>query len=82
MPPSPDEIRTLIKRLAPERGETLASLSSMIGRNVAYLQQFVERGTPRQLPEDIRLKLAYYLNVDECQLGAREPWKPGDRWPR
>jgi len=81
MQPSPDEIRSLIEQCAHQRGETLASLSQMIGRNDAYLQQFVRRGTPRRLPEDARLLLAYHLNVDERQLGARDPWKPGDRWP-
>jgi hypothetical protein len=81
MQPSPDEVRTSIKTLAAARGETLASLSKMIDRNPAYLQQFVERGTPRHLPEDARLMLAFMLNVDERMLGARDPWKPGDRWP-
>ena len=81
MQPSPDEIRALIEQRADQCGESLASLSQIIGRNDAYLQQFVRRGTPKRLPEDARLKLAYYLNVDERQLGARDPWMPGDRWP-
>jgi cyanate lyase len=81
MQPSPDDIRSLIVQRAQQHGETLASLSKMIGRNDAYLQQFVRRGTPKRLPEDARLQLAFCLNVDERQLGARDPWKPGDRWP-
>ena len=81
MQPSRDDIRTLIEERAWMRGETLASLSQMIGRNDAYLQQFVRRGTPKRLPEDARLMLAYYLDVDERQLGARDPWRPGQPLP-
>ncbi|MDH4745801.1 hypothetical protein OMP43_17385 [Sphingomonas sp. CBMAI 2297] len=57
-------------------GESLAELSRATGRNSAYLQQFLERGTPRLLPEDARLALAQRFNVDERELGARDPWSP------
>jgi len=80
-PPGPDDVRALVKQAIAERGESLESVSRMLDRNPAYLQQFIERGTPRKLPEDTRLRLAFMLNVDERQLGARDPWKPGDRWP-
>lgn len=76
MQPSPDTIRSTIKRRAAERHETLQSLSLLIGRNAAYLQQFVSRGTPRRLPEEERLRLAMVLDIDERELGAREPWAP------
>lgn len=72
----PLDPRTRIERLATDRRESLAALSRMIGRNAAYLQQFVRRGTPRRLPEDERLALAQHFRVDECELGAREPWRP------
>ena len=63
-------------RLAAERGESLASRSALIGRNAAYLQQFVMRGSPKRLADDDRLRLAKFLNVDERLLGARDPWQP------
>lgn len=66
----------MVQDSAAMRGESLASLSRLIGRNAAYLQQFIERGTPRRLPEDIRLALAQHWQMDERQLGAREPWRP------
>ena len=72
MPPP----RNRLTELADQRGESLANLSRIIGRNAAYLQQFVTRGSPRRLPEDDRLLLAKHLNVDERELGAREPWTP------
>jgi hypothetical protein len=49
----------------------------MIGRNAAYLNRFVTRGSPRRLPEEERRHLAIVLNVDERELGARDPWSPG-----
>lgn len=68
--------RENLVRLATERGESLASLSAIIGRNAAYLQQFVTRGSPKRLADDDRLHLAKFLNVDERLLGARDPWRP------
>lgn len=70
------DVRSTVQRLAAERNETLCGLSRLIGRNDAYLHQFVTRGTPRRLPEDERLRLAMVLNVDERRLGARDPWSP------
>lgn len=69
--------RANLARLAKDRGESLAALSRMLGRNPAYLQQYIERGSPKVLPEDLRLMLAMHLRVDERVLGAREPWRPG-----
>lgn len=39
----------------------LKKLSHAAGRNHAYLQQYVTRGSPRVLPEDVRLKIAELL---------------------
>jgi hypothetical protein len=68
--------RERIEQIADQRGESLAALSGMIGRNPAYLHQFVRYGTPRRLDEDARLALAKHFDVDERELGAREPWSP------
>lgn len=54
----------------------MAALSRLIGRNDAFVQQWLERGTPRKLDEDDRLRMAMALDVDEVQLGARMPWRP------
>lgn len=61
---------------AQAQGRSLAQLSVMLGRNAAYLQQYVQRQSPRTLPEDDRRRLAICLNIDERELGAREPWSP------
>jgi hypothetical protein len=70
------DVRRRLSDLSAEHHISLAYLSRLIGRNAAYLQQFVNRGTPRRLDEDDRLVLAKFFNVDERELGAREPWKP------
>lgn len=55
---------------AERRGTSLAALSRMIGRNPAYLQQFVKRGTPRRLDEAARRHLAAFFGVEESVLGG------------
>jgi phage repressor protein C with HTH and peptisase S24 domain len=42
----------------------------MLGRNPAYIQQFVRRGVPRRLKEEERRKLARYFAVPEALLGG------------
>jgi len=55
-----------------EAGESYAALSRLIGRNDAYLQQFVTRGSPRELAERDRALLARYFGVAEARLGGPE----------
>jgi len=62
--------RQVIERLCAERGEDFASLSRMLGKNSAYIQQFVRRGVPRRLKEGERRKLANYFGVAETLLGG------------
>lgn len=59
-----------LERLAAAQGVSLSELSRVIGRNLAYLQQFVRRGTPRRLAERDRQVLARFLGVDEETLGG------------
>ena len=62
--------------LAAERKVSLAQLSSLIGRNATYLQQFVRKGSPRKLEETDRAVLAEFLGVDQRELGAPEDNSP------
>ena len=64
------DIRTTLQALAADAGVSLAALSRMIGRNDAYLQQFVQRGSPRVLAEADRRQLAEFFGVAEARLGA------------
>jgi phage repressor protein C with HTH and peptisase S24 domain len=42
----------------------------MLGRNAAYIQQYVRRGVPKRLKEEERRKLARYFAVPESLLGG------------
>jgi hypothetical protein len=68
--------RSRLLQLAEQRAISLASLSSFIGRNSSYLQQFVRKGSPKKLDEDDRRKLAAFFGVNEAQLGASEEISP------
>lgn len=57
------------------QGWTLASLSRALGRNAAYLHQYLHRQSPRRLPEAERYHLAAWLGVPEQSL---QP--PGQRF--
>ena len=62
--------RLILERLCAERGEDFAGLSRMLGRNAAYIQQYVRRGVPKRLREEERRKLARYFGVAEALLGG------------
>ncbi|MEW4447528.1 S24 family peptidase [Qipengyuania sp. JC766] len=64
--------RARLHDLAQVRGVSLKGLSEMLGKNSAYLQQFMTRGTPRRLQEDDRRTLAEFFGVAETELGGPE----------
>ena len=63
-----EEIRKKIARLINERGLNYAQVSLALGKNIAYIQQFIKNGSPRRLGEVERQKLAQILRVDEQEL--------------
>ncbi|HZF94170.1 MAG TPA: S24 family peptidase [Allosphingosinicella sp.] len=65
--------RAALARLIDEQGADYAGLSRMLGRNPAYIQQYIKRGTPRRLAEEDRRLLARYFGVSEEALGGRAP---------
>lgn len=64
------DARAALERLISRRGDNYADLSRMLGRNPAYIQQFIKRGTPRKLDEDDRRRLARYFGVEEAVLAS------------
>lgn len=68
-----EEPRAALARIAVERGVSLSRLSRLIGRNPAYIQQHVMRGSPRRLDEQDRETIAAFLGIDEEMLGGRAP---------
>ena len=62
--------RAALQRLIEERGEDYAGLSRLLGRNPAYIQQYIKRGTPKRLsPKDVAI-LARYFGVGEDVLSG------------
>jgi phage repressor protein C with HTH and peptisase S24 domain len=70
------DIRTVLDQLIRDRGESYDAMSRLLGRNPAYIQQFIRRGVPRKLDEEDRATLARYLGVDEGVLGGRSGSAP------
>jgi len=64
------DARDTLDRLIRERGLKYLQVSAMLGRNAAYIQQFIRRGVPKKLEEGDRRKLARYFGIDEALLGA------------
>lgn len=70
LPDIEENARATLDRLCREQGIDYARLSAIIGRNPAYVQQYIKRGTPRRLAEQDRARIAAYLGVPETLLGA------------
>lgn len=70
MPDFVQDPRAALDRLLAERGIDYARISQVIGRNPAYIQQYIKRGSPRRLAEPDRARIAAYLGVSEAMLGG------------
>lgn len=68
-----DSQRARIRRLVRDRGLDLSALSRAVGRNHAYFQQYLKRGTPKRLPEDVRAALCARFGLHPDELSARGP---------
>ncbi len=64
------DVRQTLERLIAARGVSLAGVSQLLGKNPAYIQQFIKRGTPKRLDERDRRILAQFFGVSEQALGA------------
>ncbi|MFN7190414.1 MAG: helix-turn-helix transcriptional regulator [Rhodospirillales bacterium] len=73
-----DPIRRRVLARIGERQSDLKEASLAIGKNAAYIHQFIYRGTPKALPEDVREALARFLEIDEAELRHQNvpPRKP------
>lgn len=66
------EPREALDGLIVERGETYASISRLLGRNSAYIQQFIKRGSPARLDQSDIALLALHFDVPPEVLGGKE----------
>ena len=74
-----DPVRLKVLKLIKDRDTDLKNASIAIGRNAAYLHQFVYRGTPKILSEDDRAALAEHLGCESDELRHK---KAPQRKPR
>ena len=65
------DVRKMLSDAIRRKGLDMAKVSRKIGRNHAYIQQYVTLGKPKKLPEDVRHDLAVELGISEDLL--REP---------
>jgi hypothetical protein len=67
-----------VRQLILEKVPNLKAMSLSIGKSHSYLQQFVHRGVPVKLPEDVREALAPKIGVnpDDLRQGRANPEKP------
>lgn len=65
------EIRDRLEQLIKENGETYASVSRLLGRNSAYIQQFIKRGSPARLGQADVVRLAAFFDALVRELGGR-----------
>lgn len=66
----PSDPRALLDQLIRDRGHDYQRISRLIGRNAAYIQQYIKRGTPRRLDEADRRRIAAFLDVPDAMLGG------------
>lgn len=67
---SNEAVRARLEALISAKGEDYSSISRLLGRNAAYIQQFIKRGVPRRLSESDRKRIARYFGVPETELGG------------
>ena len=71
-----DPVRLRVLALLKERGSDLRNASLAMGRNAAYIHQYLYRGSPKVLSEDDRIALAEHLGVDEDELRHQKRARP------
>lgn len=72
-----DPVRKRIRQLIGDNNLDMKGLSLALGKNHAYLQQYLERGIPKELNERTRMLLAEQLGVDEAEFGGPQGPRPG-----
>ena len=71
-----DAVRKLIEDRFVQLGLTMSKVSVEIGRNHAFLQQFLRRGIPRELHERDREQLAKFLGIPADDLRGPDNPRP------
>jgi len=60
---TPEETRNLVKTTCKEKGVSMRKLSLTVGKNAAYIQQFIEKGAPKRFPFVTAVQIADVLGL-------------------
>lgn len=66
-----DQGRLNLLQAVADRGTTLSKVSGQADKNHAYLQQYVKRGVPTELPERVRHRIAEVLGIPDESLRSQ-----------
>lgn len=64
--------RRALDELIKERGESYSSVSRLLSRNAAYIQQFIKRGSPARLDDSDIALLSVHFGVPAAVFGGDE----------
>jgi hypothetical protein len=64
--------RRALDELIKERGESYSSVSRLLSRNAAYIQQFIKRGSPARLDDSDIAQLSVHFGVPGAIFGGDE----------
>ena len=64
--------RETISRRLDELDRSMKWLSEELGRNPAYIQQFIERHSPKDLRLEMKLRIAELLDLELAELGVAD----------
>lgn len=64
--------RRALDELIKERGESYSSVSRLLSRNPAYIQQFIKRGSPARLDDSDIAQLSVHFGVAGAIFGGDE----------
>lgn len=65
-----DDIRGLVARRMRELGLDQAEVSRALDRSRTYINDYLVRGSPRAMPNDLKIKLASLIKVPPSALGV------------
>ena len=71
-----ENARQTLDELIKQQKTNYSSISRLLGRNAAYIQQYIRRGSPRSLDERDRHVLARFFGVDPSVLGGADVVRP------
>lgn len=77
MTDSAEMVRRMVAAKIKDDRLDMTDMSLKLGKNRTYIQQYITKGSPKWLPEDVRPGLARLLGVHESELRRPAPFRDG-----